>query len=157
MPWKPKTWADLLSAAPLVKAANPGVFPLLAARRRRGRSYVDRRCRRSGNLLVGSKNPTMHDPKTKKWVVDSPGLRAVLGFYRTVYAEGLGATSGQTSSARQAASAPAAPVAGQARDRARLELVSGTVGVSCAAPWRPAAKVRGRHAPIPTENGQAPG
>jgi multiple sugar transport system substrate-binding protein len=35
----------------------------------------------------------MLDDKTGKWVVDSPGLREVFQFYKTLYSEGLGAST----------------------------------------------------------------
>jgi multiple sugar transport system substrate-binding protein len=37
----------------------------------------------------------MFDTKTQKWVVDSPGLRATFGFYKSVYASRLGAPQGK--------------------------------------------------------------
>jgi multiple sugar transport system substrate-binding protein len=91
LPWKPRTWADLISAAKKVKAANPGVVPLWAAAgTSAGAGGV---LQGSANLVLGSKTPIIFDAKTKKWVVDSPGLREVFQFYRSVYGGGLGGST----------------------------------------------------------------
>jgi multiple sugar transport system substrate-binding protein len=91
LPWTPKTWADILTAAKKVKAANAGIVPLWAAAgTSAGAGGV---LQGSANLVLGSKTPIIFDAKTKKWVVDSPGLREVFQFYRDVYSNGLGAST----------------------------------------------------------------
>ena len=37
----------------------------------------------------------MFDPSTKKWVVDSPGIRDTLNFYKQIYSQGLGAPTSE--------------------------------------------------------------
>ena len=55
MPWKPKTWADILAAARLVKKNDPGVYPLwMAAGVAAGPTNV---LQGSGNLIFGTKTP----------------------------------------------------------------------------------------------------
>ena len=93
MPWKPKTWNDILTAARKVKATNPGVIPLWLHAGASVGPFVGL-VQTSGNLIDGSTTPMMLDPKTHKWVTDSPGLRATLNFYKTVYSQGLGPPSG---------------------------------------------------------------
>lgn len=91
LPWQPKTWADIIAAAKKVKAADPGVVPLWAAAgTSAGAGGV---LQGSANLVLGSSTPTIFDSKTKKWVVDSPGLRQVFQFYKDVYSNGLGAST----------------------------------------------------------------
>jgi multiple sugar transport system substrate-binding protein len=88
LPWQPKTWADILDAARKVKAANPGVYPLWLHAGETGAAGA--MAQGTGNLVYGSSTPTIYDTSTSKWVVDSPGLREVLDFYKTAYGEGLG-------------------------------------------------------------------
>lgn len=91
LPWRPKTWAQILSAARKVKAANSGVVPLWAAAgTSAGAGGV---LQGSANLVLGSKTPIIFDNKTHKWVADSPGLREVFQFYKSVYSGGLGAST----------------------------------------------------------------
>jgi multiple sugar transport system substrate-binding protein len=88
LPWAPKTWADVLDAARKVKASDPGVYPLwLHAGTSGGAGGI---AQGTGNLIYGSSTPMIFDATTNKWVVDSPGLREVLSFYKSVYGEGLG-------------------------------------------------------------------
>jgi multiple sugar transport system substrate-binding protein len=91
LPWTPKTWDDILAAARAVKASNPGVIPLwTAAGTSAGAGGV---LQGSANLVYGSSTPTIFDYTSKKWVVDSPGLREVFNFYKSVYSEKLGAST----------------------------------------------------------------
>jgi multiple sugar transport system substrate-binding protein len=91
LPWTPKTWDDILTAARAVKASNPGVIPLwTAAGTSAGAGGV---LQGSANLVYGSSTPTIFDYTNKKWVVDSPGLREVFNFYKSVYSEKLGAST----------------------------------------------------------------
>jgi multiple sugar transport system substrate-binding protein len=155
MPWKPKSWADILAAARLVKKHDPGVYPLwLAAGVAAGPTNV---LQGSGNLIFGTKNPTMYDTKAKKWVVDSPGLRDMLAFYKTVYSEGLGAPTSELFRTDSVGRPPLLFSQG------KLAIAFGSnwyptvwVDPKSAAPWKVGAKVAGI-APIPTEQGQAPG
>lgn len=86
VPWHPKTWADVLAAAATIKAKVPGVTPLWLAGGSAGGTIAIQY--NGGNLLAGSTNPTIFDAKTGKWVVDSPGLRQTLQFYKTLAQKG---------------------------------------------------------------------
>jgi len=92
VPWQPKTWDDILTAAKAVKASNQaGVIPLwVGAGTSAGAGGV---LQGAANLVYGSSTPTIFDYSTKKWVVDSPGLRQVMDFYRSVYSQHLGAST----------------------------------------------------------------
>ena len=89
-PWQPKNVADIISAAKKLKAALPGVIPFWLPN---GTALGTEGLLQGGlnGYILGSKNPTIYDSSTKKWVVDSPGIRQAFGFFRTIAADGLGA------------------------------------------------------------------
>jgi multiple sugar transport system substrate-binding protein len=155
MPWQPKTWQDILTAAAAVKKKDPGVYPLwLAAGVAAGPTNV---LQGIGNMIYGSTNPTMFDTKTKKWVVDSPGLRATLQFYKTMFSEGLGAPISQLFRTDAVGQPPLLMKQG------KLAIAVGSnwyptvwVQSNSAAPWPQGASEVGV-TPIPTQNGQGPG
>lgn len=153
LPWKPKNWAEILDAARKVKTANPGIVPLWAAAgTSAGPTGI---LQGSGNLVYGSATPTMFDEKTNKWVVKSPGLTEVLNFYKTLYSEGLGATTSDLFNPK----AVGRPVV-MMKDK-QLAIAIGSNWYAAA--WTeanrnwPNAKDEAGVAPIPTSNGQAPG
>src|SRR6267142_1222254 len=91
LPWNPKNWDDLLAAARAVKASGQKVVAFWApAGTSAGAGGV---LQGSANMVYGSSTPTIFDYTTKKWVVDSPGLREVFQFYKSVYSEGLGGST----------------------------------------------------------------
>jgi multiple sugar transport system substrate-binding protein len=155
MPWQPKTWQDILTAAEAVKKADPGVWPLwLAAGVAAGPTNV---LQGIGNMIDGSTNPVMFDSKTNKWVVNSPGLRATLQFYKTVSVDGLNAPTSQLFRTDSVGQPP-------------LLMAQGKLAISIGSNWYPTVWVQSNSgapwpqgatkvgvAPIPTESGQAPG
>jgi multiple sugar transport system substrate-binding protein len=90
VPWTPKNWQDILSAAMAIKAKVPGVTPLWSAVG--ASSGANGPLQGFNNLLFGSSTPTIYDAKAKKFVVDSPGLRQGLDFESKVYSQRLGAS-----------------------------------------------------------------
>ncbi|MCB8882077.1 extracellular solute-binding protein [Acidisoma cellulosilytica] len=91
--WSPKTWQDILDAARAIKKAAPNSWPIwLMTGTSQGTYGV---VAGAGVLLAAASNPTVLDPATNKWVVDSKGIREVLAFYRDASAEGLLAPSAQ--------------------------------------------------------------
>jgi multiple sugar transport system substrate-binding protein len=155
IPWKPTSWQEILQVAAKVKAANPGIWPLwVAAGVAAGPTNV---LQGSGNLIFGSSNTTMFDTKTKKWVVDSSGIRATLEFYQKMFQQGLGAPTSQLFRADAVGQPPLLMKQG------KLAIAIGSnwypsvwASPKSAAPWA-AAKTAVGSAPFPTENGQAPG
>jgi multiple sugar transport system substrate-binding protein len=155
MPWNPTNWQQILQVAQKVKAANPGVWPLwVASGVAAGPTNV---LQGSGNLIFGSSNTTMYDTKTKKWVVNSSGIRATLQFYQEMDKQGLGAPTSQLFRDDAVGQPPLLMKQG------KLAISIGsnwypTVWASpqSAAPWA-AAKTEVGSAPFPTENGQGPG
>lgn len=94
VPWKPHTWADILSAAMKIKALNiPNTHPMWLWAGNQNGSIV---CLQGGcNLLVGAKQATILDPKSNKFVVRSSGLTDLFAFYHNVASNGLDATPAQ--------------------------------------------------------------
>lgn len=155
IPWQPKTWNDILTAAKKVKASQPKVYPLwLAAGVAAGPTNV---LQGSGNLIYGTKNGQMFDTSTKKWVVDSPGIRDTLNFYKQVYSNGLGAPTSELFRPDSVGRPPLLFKNGQ------LAIAIGSnwyptvwVNPASAAPWKAGLKQVGV-APVPTQAGQGPG
>lgn len=88
LPWKPKKWATIIAAAKKVKAAEPTVIPLwLNAGTGSGANGL---LQGINNLIVGTATPTI-EAKNGKLVVDSPGIRQALTFYKQALAAGLDA------------------------------------------------------------------
>ncbi len=154
MPWVPKTWADIIAAAKAVHKAEPKVYALWAETGvASGPTGI---LQGVGNLIFGSTNPQMFDSKTGKWVVDSPGLAATLKFYQTVAKDGLGAPVSQLLNADSLAEPPALMQKGKLAISFGANWFPSTWLPGSAEPWPAASKDVGA-APMPTENGQAPG
>lgn len=88
LPWTPKSWTDILRTARKVKDANPNVIPFWLPAGVAGGAGI--MLQGTGNLIFGSQTPVMLDPKTRKWVVDSPGLRQTFSMYKSIFGSGLG-------------------------------------------------------------------
>lgn len=91
--WKPKSWKDILDGARAIKKTSPDASPLyVITGTAQGTFGV---VAGPGLLLSASSNPTIYNPETKKWVVDSKGIREVLNFYKTAASEDLLAPTSQ--------------------------------------------------------------
>lgn len=90
VPWQPKTWADVLSAARTVKAKVPGVTPLNVYTGVAGGEASS--MQGFEMLLYGTPaaNDSLYDTKQRKWVVGSKGFKDALDFVHTVFSDGLG-------------------------------------------------------------------
>jgi multiple sugar transport system substrate-binding protein len=155
VPWNPKNWADILSAAQKVKAHDPGVIPIwLGAGVQAGPFNVGQGV---ANLLFGTSTPTMYDQSSKKWVVNSPGLTSSLNFYKEVYSQGLGAPTSQLFTTQAIGS----PVNLMKQQKLAITLASNWMPEAWVTPhtsfYWPQSKTAVGIAPIPTEFGQAPG
>ncbi len=88
VPWQPKTWADIITAAKAIKKAEPKIIPLWTdagtSAGPNGAGYGIL------NLLAGSETPTIQT-SSGKMVVSSKGLLETLNWYHEVFADGLGA------------------------------------------------------------------
>ena len=91
VPWHPTSWAAIIAAAKKIKRSLPGVIPFW---------MIDGSASGAmsalfgfNNLLYGTKTPQIQ--VGDKWVVDSPGIRDVLGFFKSIYSAGLGTPASQ--------------------------------------------------------------
>lgn len=154
MPWVPKTWQDIITVAQKVHKSDPKVYALWAAAGvGAGPTNV---LQGIGNLIDGSTNPVMFDVKTGKWVVGSAGLNATFKFYRQVYADGLGAPASQLFPSDSVGQPPLLMAKGKLAIAIGSNWYTSQWLPGAAAPWPQAASDVGV-APVPTENGQAPG
>jgi multiple sugar transport system substrate-binding protein len=118
VPWQPTNWAQIISAAEKIKAAEPKIIPL----------WVDAGTSAGPNgagygilnLLAGSSTPTIQT-SSGKMVVDSPGLLQTLDFFHTMFSKGLGAPTSQLFSLNNAPNIPSA------------DFKSGTLGIAVGA------------------------
>ncbi|MGH3733728.1 MAG: ABC transporter substrate-binding protein [Acidimicrobiales bacterium] len=118
LPWQPKNWQDIITAAQAIKKAEPSVIPLwLDAGTSAGPNGAGYGIL---NLLAGSSTPTIQT-SSGKMVVSSPGLLQTLDFYHTVFADGLGAPTSQLFSPNNAPNIPSA------------DFAKGTLGIAVAA------------------------
>jgi multiple sugar transport system substrate-binding protein len=154
LPWQPKTWDDILTAAKAVKASNQsGVVPLwVGAGTSAGAGGV---LQGAANLVYGSSTPTIYDYNTNKWVVDSPGLREVMQFYKDVYSQKLGASTSDLFSPK----AVGRPVVLLLQHQLAIAVGSNWFADAWTESnrhWATAAQ-EAAAVPLPTSKGQAPG
>ncbi|WP_328473338.1 extracellular solute-binding protein [Actinoplanes sp. NBC_00393] len=154
VPWQPKTWDDVLTAARTIKSKLPGVIPMNVFS---GKGAGEAASMQGFEMLLYGTADTLYDEASKKWLVNTPGFLDSLTFIKTVYGEKLG------------------PDVQDALDpnfgtRLNSELIpenkiaidlngswqSGNWIETGAKPWPAWTKVLGQ-APMPTQNGQAPG
>lgn len=152
--WKPKTWNDILVAARAIKAKEPGVLPFNIYS---GKGAGEGSTMQGLEMLLYGTQNTLYDDASKKWITASPGLTDSFNFLKTVYDEGL-------------APKPQDALDPQWGTKLSTDLIpSGKVAIALdgswqtgnwktggAKPWPQYSKVLGV-APMPTQNGQAPG
>lgn len=89
LPWQPKTWDDILTAARKMKAADPSVVPFnMYAGKATGEGTV---MQSFYELLYGT-GSSLYSENEKKWVVGSKGFTDSLQFLKTLYDEKLAVT-----------------------------------------------------------------
>ncbi len=154
VPWQPRTWDDILTAARTMKAADPDLIPFsMYAGKASGEGTV---MQSFYELLYGT-GDTLYDDSAKKWVVGSEGFTASLEFLQTLYAEGLAVTPAQALDANVWKK-----IVGEWLPQGRM---GGTVEGSYAPSfWQPGGSYEWPGyeqdmavAKFPTRNGQAPG
>ncbi|MDQ1008221.1 multiple sugar transport system substrate-binding protein [Streptomyces sp. V4I23] len=86
--WAPKNWAEVLDAARTVKKKVPGVIPInVYTGKGPGEAAV---MQGFEMLLYGTGEDPLYDSSAKKWVAGGKGFEDALGFVSTVYKEKLG-------------------------------------------------------------------
>jgi len=154
--WAPKNWNDILVAARAIHKKLPKVGALwLAGGVAAGPTNV---LQGISNLIIGTPDPTMFDTKTGKYVVGGAGLTAALGFYKSVYSEGLGAPISQLFAPNAVGNPPQLFAEGKlAIGIAGANWFNGSWATKGSVTYFPKAAQDMGIAPMPTENGQAPG
>jgi len=154
VPWKPTSWADVLTAAKTIKAKLPGVVPInVYSGKAQGEAAT---MQGFEMLLYGTKN-TLYDASSKKWQGGSQGFKDALGFVGNVYQQGLGPTPEQALDKNIGTT-----ISNEWLPQGKLAIdldgswQSGTWLTSGSAPWPKWNDVLGQ-APMPTQDGAAPG
>ncbi|GGO81685.1 extracellular solute-binding protein [Wenjunlia tyrosinilytica] len=156
VPWRPKNWADILDAARTVRKKLPGVIPM--------HIYTGKGPGEASSmqgfemLLYGTGDGTgLYDAGKKKWVTGSKGFKDSLTFLDTLFEEKLGPPKEDALDPNVSTT-----VATQWLPEGKLaiDLDGSWMGnnwiESGAKPWPKWSEVLGQ-APMPTQNGQAPG
>lgn len=152
--WQPKTWNDILTTARTIKAKLPGVVPLNVYS---GKAGGEQSSMQGLEMLLYGTQHKLYDDKTKKWIAPSKGFVDSLAFIKTVYGEGLGPAPQQALSPNIGT-----VVSGQLTPQSKLAInLDGSWMTqnwipTGAKPWAQWSQVMGQ-APMPTQNGQAPG
>src|SRR6201995_5184658 len=154
VPWAPKSWNDILAAARTIKAKLPGVTPLNVYS---GKGAGEGATMQGFEMLLYGTQNTLFDDASKKWQVNPPGFLDSLNFVKTVYSEGLGPTP-QDALDPQFGTRLSADLIPSSKLAIDLDgsWQSGTWLSSGTKPW-PAWSKTLSEAPMPTQNGQAPG
>jgi multiple sugar transport system substrate-binding protein len=154
VPWAPKTWNDVLSAARTIKAKLPGVTPFNVYS---GKGAGEGATMQGFEMLLYGTKHTLYDAGSKKWITSSPGFLDSLNFIKTVYGEKLGPDP-------QDALDPnfGTRLTGDLLPKSKLAIdldgswqSSNWTGTGTT-PWPQWSTVLGQ-APMPTQNGEAPG
>jgi multiple sugar transport system substrate-binding protein len=154
VPWAPKSWNDILAAARTIKAKLPGVTPLNVYS---GKGAGEGATMQGFEMLLYGTSNTLYDANSKKWDVNTPGFLDSLNFVKTVYSEGLGPTP-QDALDPQFGTRLGADLIPSSKLAIDLDgsWQSGTWLSSGTKPWPDWSKTL-LEAPMPTQNGQAPG
>jgi len=155
VPWEPATWDDVLDAAATLKEASPDVVPFnIYSGKPQGEGAT---MQGFEMLLYGTEGGTLFDDDEGKWVTGSQGFVDSLGFIEDVYQGGVGPTPEQALDTNIATI-----VGGEWLPQSKVGIaldgswLSGTWLETGTNPWPEWSEVLGQ-APMPTQDGQAPG
>ncbi|MFJ3385569.1 MULTISPECIES: extracellular solute-binding protein [unclassified Curtobacterium] len=155
VPWQPKTWDDVLAAAKTIKEKKPDVIPFNVYS---GKPQGEASTMQGFEMLLygaDGKGNTLYE--NGKWVTGSKQFTDSLQFIKDVYQGGLGPTPQQALDTNVGTTiAQTWLPKGQLAIDLDGSWQSGTWLKSGTAPWADWSKVMGQ-APMPTQNGQAPG
>lgn len=154
VPWEPKTWDDILTAAKTIKEKFPDVVPLWM---NSGKATGEATSMQTFEMLLyGTKTP-LYDNESKKWIVKSEGLVNTFKFIDEVYEQQLGPNLSQVLNGQGGTVAYQ-----QLMPKGKLAIgldgvwQTGNWREDGPAPWPEALETVG-FAPMPTEKGDAPG
>ncbi|MFJ3778334.1 extracellular solute-binding protein [Streptomyces sp. NPDC090075] len=157
VPWQPKTWADVLSAARKIKAKLSGVTPMNLYTGTAGGEASS--MQGFEMLLYGTPagDKSLYDASQKKWVVGSQGFKDALDFVHTVYSEKLGPSVSDALGANFGTTVGTELIpAGKLAIDIDGSWMPNNWGSTSAKPWKDWESVMGTAA-MPTQNGQEPG
>ena len=152
--WAPKNWDEVLEAARAIKKSDPDVIPLNVYS---GKPMGEGSTMQGFEMLLYGTGGTLYDTDASKWVVGSQEFVDSLDFIRTIYTEGLAPTPQQAldPNVGNTVSAEWLP-----KGKLGISLdgswMPGTWLEAGTAPWPEWTDVMGT-APMPTQEGQAPG
>ncbi len=155
VPWEPKNWEDIISAATAVKENLPkDVVPFWM---NSGKATGEATSMQTFEMLLYGTGDPLYDKESKKWIVESDGLLSSFKFIDTVYEKDLGPNlskvlNGQASTIAYQQLMPKGKLA------IGLDGIwqTGTWREGGPTPWPESSEVLG-FAPMPTQNGQEPG
>lgn len=151
LPWKPKTWADVISTAQAIKAKVPNVVPINVYASKVGAEATS--VRGVQTLLSGTGDSLYANGK---WVTKSSGMTSTLGFIKTIYGDKLGPTNQTTSDPNYGNIPPEMLKAGTLAIDADGSWISNAWGSGGSSPWPAWSSTLGVAA-WPTETGQGAG
>jgi len=154
VPWQPKTWADVLAAAEQIKAKLPGVTPLNVYS---GKGAGEGATMQGLEMLLYGTGNELYDSSTKQWTPSTPGMLSSLDFIKQIYTNGLAPDVEDALNPNFGTT-----VATELIPEGKLAIdldgswVPGNWTSTGTKPWAAWSTTMGE-APMPTENGQAPG
>lgn len=152
VPWEPKNWGDILTAARTIKEKLPDIIPFWMNSSRAGEEATTMQ---TFQMLLYGTNDQMYE--NGKWVTQSPGILSSLNFIHTIYSEGLGPQLSQVLTA-QAGDMLGTDLMPNQKVAIALNgnWMTGNWSETGGKPWPEALEVYD-FIKMPTENGQAPG
>jgi multiple sugar transport system substrate-binding protein len=154
VPWQPKSWADIISAAAKIKKAEPGVVPINVYS---GVGTGEASSMQGFEMFLYGTNNPLYDSTTNKWEQAGAGWLASLNAIKTLYGQNLAASPQDALNPNWGSS-----VGEQELPQGKLAIdldgswVSSDWVKGAVAPWPQWSSVMGEAA-MPTENGQGAG
>lgn len=153
VPWQPKNWNDILTAAEAIKKHDSGVVPVWIYT---GKPLGEASSFRGFEVFLWGTQDSLYNYKTNKWEVAGPGFNKTWSFLQSLYSKGLEEPESDWSDPNGASTVneklmPAQQV-GIVFDGS---WIGGTYIPSGPKPWS-AAFTDYQVAKIPTADGQAP-
>jgi multiple sugar transport system substrate-binding protein len=154
VPWHPKTWADVLTAAHAIKQKVPGVIPLNVFS---GTPAGEATTMQGFEMLLYGTAETLFDSSTRKWITPGTGFTDSLNFIKTIYTQGLAPKPEQelNPNIQTIVNAQWLPQGKLAIDLDGSWLPGTAWTPGNPNPWPQWSSVMG-WTPMPTQNGQAP-
>jgi multiple sugar transport system substrate-binding protein len=154
LPWRPKTWDDVLTAARQIKAKVPDATPFNMYS---GKPLGEASSMQGYEMLLYGTDHQLYNSQSAKWVAPSKGMTDSFGFIKTVFSEKLAPRPQQALDKNLTTI-----ITTQLLPKNKLGIaldgswLSSTWQKTGEAPW-PEWQDTMDVAPMPTQNGQAPG